>query len=190
VPWDWIATPDDFKVGPDRLGFPWPTGPVVAGEDTFSVVRVVGYDGKERNVPTVRFGSLCSAETVLIDQEYAMIRRRQESFLVEARSLAGYSGAPVFAYRLGSYFDGGAPPIETPLLLGIGWGHLKHPQDEKAEFEVEMAEPGWPTPGRYNAGIMTVVPGWQLSALLDDPDVVAAREALQVDPTQRRIALG
>jgi len=186
---DWIVRAEDFGIGPSRLEFPWMTGPVVAGEDTFSVIRFIGYDGRERNAPMVRFGNLTSAEPIGIWQEYAGIRRIQESFLIEARSLLGHSGAPVFAYRLGSYFDGGAPPIETPLLLGIGFGHLKHPEDEKAEFELEMARPGRPTPGRYNAGIMTVVPGWKLADLLDSPPVAEARRVYEDGLGQSMVAL-
>lgn len=180
VPRAWIVTPDDFGIAAARPDLPWSAGPVIAGEDAFSVVRFIGYDGLERNQPTVRFGSLSSPEIIAVSQR-PFRDHDQESLLVEARSLAGYSGAPVFAYRHLLYLDVGTIPIDSALLLGVGWGHLKHPDDEAKEFDVEMQTPGLPTPGRYNSGMMTVVPGWKLTDLLDDPAVVAARRAYETE---------
>ena len=65
--------------------------------------------------------------------------------------------------------------MKEAILLGIGWGHIKHPRDEELEYETEMEAPGRPTPGRYNAGMMAVVPAWKIADLLDDPKEVAVR---------------
>lgn len=52
----------------------------------FFLGRFVTHDGKQRNLPTVRFGNLATMpwEPVLTERGL-----RQESFLVEARSLSG-----------------------------------------------------------------------------------------------------
>lgn len=180
VPRAWLASEADLGLVAQRTDRPWASGPVVAGEETFSVARFIGYDGVELNQPIVRFGNLSSPSVIPIAQPFPR-RREQESLLVEARSLAGYSGAPVFAYRTETYFDGGVPPVDTALLLGIGWGHLKHPKDENDEYDVGVEKPGQPTPNRYNAGIMAVVPAWKLADLLDDPKVAAARRKYEED---------
>lgn len=177
VPRDWLATKADLSLVPQRTDpdwpFPWSTGPVVAGEETFSVVRFIGYDGVDTNQPSVHFGNLSSPELVSVKQPVR--NRDQKSLLVEARSLAGYSGAPVFAYRTNTYVNGGIPPVDKALLLGIGWGHIKHPDNEDNVYGVEVETPGAPTPGRYNSGIMAVVPAWKLLELLDQPKVVDVR---------------
>jgi hypothetical protein len=180
VPRDWLITKADLGIVAARTGWPWETGPIVAGEDTFSIARFVGYDGVDRNQPTVRFGNLSSPEAIDISQRPGR-DRDQQSLLVEARSLAGYSGAPVFVYRTSGYFAGGVAPVDEALLLGIGWGHIKHPEDEKREYDVEMESPDRPTPGRYNSGIMAVVPSWMIAELLDHPKVVAMRREYEED---------
>ncbi len=177
LPRDCFVTEKDFGLIAAREDYPWEMGPIVAGEDVFTVGRFVGYDGIEQNQPVVRFGNLSSPETMPVEQPPR--HRSQDSFLVEARSLGGQSGAPVFAYRLGGTYGGASPSINDALLLGIGWGHIKHPSDERAEYDVEMQAPGMPTPGRYNAGIMAVVPAWKLAELLDSQKVMMMREELE-----------
>jgi hypothetical protein len=65
-------------------------GPV---DDCFIVGRFISRDGEEKNVPTVRFGNIAQmpGEPIVQDDGF-----KQESFLVEARSIPGYSGSPVF----------------------------------------------------------------------------------------------
>ncbi len=184
VPREWFITEQHLGlVAPQRDPL-WASGPMTAGEETFSVARFIGFDGVERNQPVVRFGNLASSELLPIWQG-TQRNRDQMSLLVEARSLAGASGAPVFAYRTGTTYGGGTTPVDNALLLGIGWGHIKHPRDEKSEFDVEMAAPGRPTAGRYNSGMMAVVPAWMIAELLDDPEVVAVREEREREMTAR-----
>ena len=55
-----------------------------------------GSTGKQRNRPTVRFGNVAMMPE---DVWHEAAQRYQESFLVEMRSLPGYSGSPVFVYE-------------------------------------------------------------------------------------------
>jgi hypothetical protein len=57
------------------------------GDDTFMVGRFSAQDGVQRNTPTVRFGNISM-----------MPSSEQRNFLVEHRSLPGYSGSPVFVW--------------------------------------------------------------------------------------------
>jgi len=187
VPRDWFVTEEHLGVVAPQRDPLWRSGPITAGEETCSVARFVGYDGMERNEPVVRFGNLSSAGLVPVWQ--GPRHREQQSLLVEARSLAGASGAPVFAYRTGTTYGGGGTPVDNAVLLGIGWGHIKHPEDEGAEYAVEMAIPGRPTPGRYNAGMMAVVPAWTIAKLLDHPKVVALRDQREREIVERAESL-
>jgi hypothetical protein len=64
------------------------------GDDAFLVGRLVHHDGKQRNAPITRFGnvSLMADPKELVECK----GRQQEGFLVECRSLSGFSGSPVF----------------------------------------------------------------------------------------------
>lgn len=181
VPREWIVTPGDFAYVPTRIDPVWGESPLLPGEETFSVVRFIGYDGLERNQPTIRFGNLSSAEEVDVQQEpipdrpECIERRIQRSFLVEARSLSGYSGAPVFAYRESHFLDIGHGVVESALLLGVGWAHITHAADRDTEYATVTAASGPLAVGRYNSGMMAVVPGWHITELLELPAVLAER---------------
>jgi hypothetical protein len=71
---------EDFEIGP--------------GDDVFVIGRFVNHEGKQRNLPSARFGNIAQMPWEPI--EFGGLS--QESFLVEARSIAGYSGSPVFVY--------------------------------------------------------------------------------------------
>jgi hypothetical protein len=73
---------DAFRVGP--------------GDDVFVVGRFINSQGTVRNIPSVRFGNIAQMPIEPIEQNRVFGKFQQESFLVEARSISGYSGSPVF----------------------------------------------------------------------------------------------
>ena len=124
------------------------------GDDVFMVGRFFAYDGKQRNTPSVRFGNIAMMPGEPIYQQDR--NRHQESFLVEMRSLAGFSGSAVFRYdavvdvdMTSVIFDNSAHP---PVLLGIDWGHITTAKGE-------------------NANMTCVVPAWKLIELLDEVEM-------------------
>jgi hypothetical protein len=85
------------------------------GDEVFVVGRFVNHEGRQQNLPTARFGCLAQLPWEPVKQDTGF---EQESFLVEARSIAGYSGAPVFLsipeFSLREGADDWYPPkIET-----------------------------------------------------------------------------
>ena len=155
------------------------------GDDVFIVGRFVNHEGKQRNIPSLRFGNISMMPWEPIKHPTRGIL--MESFLVEARSISGYSGSPVFVY---------IPPFARrpertsinsqaygPWLLGIDWGHIpvKEVVKEKAapgEDEREVPEGWWV---RYNAGMMGVLPAWKLLELLNTDDVRISRERAEIE---------
>lgn len=158
------------------------------GDEVFWVGRFLGHDGKERHLPSVRFGNVSMLPSVPVKTEHGI---GQESYIVEARSLSGYSGSPVYVYypevvspRLGfaAMVDSGPrrpPPPRLaalgqarPLLLGLDWGHLhdharvldKHKNPTAVEMYV-----------RFNTGMMTVLPAWKILELLDSEELFEER---------------
>lgn len=149
-------------------------------------------------MPTVRFGCLAQMPIEPIRQQSGF---EQESFLVEARSIGGYSGSPVFLYiPSGSYREGvkdwNSPKVSEgekwergkkygwmtshgPWLLGIDWGYLNH-------WDVVRDATGRPVNTsnpramqvRLNTGMMTVVPSWKLMDILDDGPIAEERKRI------------
>jgi hypothetical protein len=152
------------------------------GDDVFTVGRYVNHDGKQRNNPVVRFGNIAQMPLEAIRQDDGHM---QESFLVECRSVSGYSGSPVMVHILpwaarpknvdpdtGKLTISSAP--RGPWLLGINWGHLI---DWKPLCD-PSGKPIGVNPNRValNAGMMGVVPTWKLMEMLNHPEVRAKRE--------------
>jgi hypothetical protein len=135
-----IAPEDQFRFGT----IPWGTfvdmpGVVSPGDDVYFLGRYVEPDGTQTDSPVARFGHLAVQGTVNVRQTERAFE--QESFMVEALSVSGYSGSAVVVYRLHleTLFGGGvrlamgepsdrrlqaqAGRAGTPALLGITWGH-------------------------------------------------------------------
>jgi hypothetical protein len=136
------------------------------GDDVFFMGRFISHDGQQRNVPVVRFGSIAMMPGEPIWQKDRSFW--QESFLIEARSISGFSGSPVMLYipPFTFRFPGGTIDSRTPLkaegtmaLIGIDWGQMTL-KDEAAT---------------YATGMAAVVPVWKLHELIADKDVVLQR---------------
>jgi hypothetical protein len=137
------------------------------GDDIFVVGRFINQEGKQKNVPSLRFGNISQMPAETIRQQRGSAFFEQESFLVEARSIGGYSGSPVFVGLL--------PNIQRPAarkqtmtgrawLLGIDWGYI-------LDWEPVCDAGGRPVDSGLrvssNTGMMAVVPAWKLRELLD-----------------------
>jgi hypothetical protein len=170
---DWLLTEEDvstYDIGP--------------GDPCFVIGRFVNHDGVQRNTPTVRFGQIAQSPGELVE----VGGFRQESFLVEIRSIGGFSGSPVFVTLDSTYFrniplgkDRHGNTIATgvfptgPFLLGVDWCMVPTWETVCDNAGVELSN-GWMVPA--NSGMMGVVPAWRLRALLDRDDVYAKRIAI------------
>jgi hypothetical protein len=177
------------------------------GDEAFLVGRLISHDGRQKNAPVIRFGnvSLMADPTELIKCE----GHEQEGFLVECRSLSGFSGSPVFATtsqtyygqdaerisrhrRAGSSRRGGAPEgcftltQAGPWLLGIDWGHINL---LKPVYDNEEQSPSLRV--NENTGIACVLPAWRIMEVLDKRDLVNQRRDDDNKTAQQRgIAAG
>jgi len=101
-------------------------------------------------------------------------RREQESVLVEARSIAGYSGSPVFIYL--SFFDRSRSLRHYkpnwgfgPWLLGVDHCHLSAFEPVRQRTSGHVVNEDWYV--ENNTGMMGVVPAWKLTEMFDMPEV-------------------
>jgi hypothetical protein len=142
------------------------------GDDTVMVGRFISHDGKQRNTPAVRFGNIAMMDGEKI--VHPRYRTEQESFLIEIRSLPGYSGSGVLIYSPCAMNDmsqrrrgKNRPPItrgtgahlapeeaealyalarrKGPYLLGIDFCHLQ----SKSEIFTGKDEMGRDIPHPY-----------------------------------------
>jgi hypothetical protein len=144
------------------------------GDDAFMVGRFISQDGKQGNTPTLRFGNV------------SMMPDEEEEFLVEHRSLPGYSGSPVFVWinpclpRLPfakievpkSY----SPSKYGPWLLGVDCCHLtNYERVLNSQSEKDFAKPErWV---KMNTGMACVAPAWGLADLLNIEEFEMQRKA-------------
>lgn len=162
-------TPDflaDQKIGP--------------GDEVYMVGRFINHEGRQRNTPSVRFGAIAQMNIEPIKSDLTGFM--QETFLIEGRSIPGYSGAPVFLY-----LDKSKPrPGESGVslgewhtgLLGIDWCHLNQEWPVLDKNESEAADDDGYTPGYHvvaNTGMMGVIPAWKLWDILNETKFIEQR---------------
>lgn len=148
------------------------------GDEVYMVGRFVTHQGQQQNTPVARFGNISMADTQLIRNEWGLL---QESFLIETRSLSGFSGSPVFLFI--SPLD--VAPAEygerepRTWLLGVDWGHMRSfepvlkKHDDPHRHDLVPVNQEWMVPS--NSGQAQVVPAWKLQELLDQEDMRMAR---------------
>ncbi|WP_156041783.1 trypsin-like peptidase domain-containing protein [Bradyrhizobium sp. URHD0069] len=150
------------------------------GDDVFIVGRFVSHEGKQKNLPTVRWGSVAQMpwEPIIQDDGFA-----QESFLVEARSISGFSGSPVFLeippQVIIPKLPKGMIPEQSkrpnmpfplgPWLMGIDYCHMYAKEKVHSRITGKPVSDDWYV--RLNTGIMGVVPAWKLADILGGPDL-------------------
>lgn len=146
-----LLSPDD--IGPRAVG---------PGDDCLMIGRYVNFRERQFDQSVVRFGNLAMLPEP-VRQESGF---DQESFLVDMRSVPGYSGSHVYVYYEEQGWRTGDPgDLDTARerghhvsgilsqcwVLGIDWGHL-------------------------GDGMAAVVPAWKLKSFLDMEELVEARE--------------
>lgn len=145
------------------------------GQEVYMVARDVNHEGRNRNLPTARFGNIAQLP---YEQVRTALGLKQDAFLCDMRSLGGYSGAPTFVYR--SRPDLNVDPEKwvsgfEHRFLGVDSGHLPSPRrvlDENGK----AVEP--PLFAEQSSGLAIVIPAWRLSQLLfEEDEVLRRREA-------------
>lgn len=130
------------------------------GDDVFMVGRFSAHAGKNKNLPVARFGNIAMVPS---EELTNALRKNRVHYLVEVRSVSGFSGSPVFIY------DTPTPHSLVNVrkehfpnfLLGVDCGHLP----EREEL--------------LSAGIAAVVPAWRLAELLEHPEQKKRRKEWQ-----------
>lgn len=140
------------------------------GSDVFVVERFINHEGRQRNLPSVRFGhiSMLPFEPVYHPN---LPSNRQESFLIDIKTRSEYSGSPVFVYdwyggRLAFPPDYKRDNKRSCWLLGIEWGQIVEPVEISGRQREYVG---------IGTGMAGVVPVWRLAQHLDIPELKEQR---------------
>ena len=143
------------------------------GDDVFMVGRFINHEGKQKNAPLVRFGSIAQMPSEPLVYDLEGKRHEQESIIADIRSIGGYSGSPVFLKEPNFIKrpDGGEAP-DKHYLVGIDWGHIKM-WSPVCGFD---EKPIGYTQVNINSGMAGVIPAWKLLDMLMEDNLVKHRK--------------
>jgi hypothetical protein len=162
----WAPMPEaDLKAIPIRLFLSDDTiqsANIGAGDDVFMTGLFAHLSGSERNLPIVRFGNIAMIPDEPVPTSIGMI----EAYLIEARSIGGLSGSPVFTYRI----------IKGRIKLyfmGLMHGHWDIPLEDKNDLMITDSL------GSVNMGIAIVVPAKKILEVINQPELVKIRQKVE-----------
>lgn len=180
---------DSFDLGP--------------GDDVYMCGRFVGHAGEYFNEPSTRWGTIALMHSMV---EVDKGKPKAEVFLVEMRSLSGFSGSPV-VWRLPFDFESyvtsqlailnqpspfnrrakNTPAAKAtligPWLVGIQCGSFPfyYPVVRKGtDIPVEDYE------AKSHSGVAAVVPAWKLEELINNEENVMARKQADEEISRRK----
>lgn len=166
----WITPPEadvDFKAVP-RQDFVKNEYLTHDGIGIGSEIYIVGlfrfHGGQSKNHPMLRMGSIA----MIPDEKVSTKSGEMDAYLIEARSIGGISGSPVFV---------SAPWVSKQLLLlGLIHGHwdLKASQKNDVVTDAEDDEES-----RINMGIAIVTPVQKILDILNCEELSTARESVE-----------
>jgi hypothetical protein len=144
------------------------------GDEVFIVGLFKSHHGQKRNVPIVRIGNLAMISGEPVSTTYC---GDTEAHLVEARSIDGLSGSPVFIHS----------PLLHPQgatqfrLLGLMHGHF---DIKNLNEDIVVEHLGDVTRG-INTGIGVVIPVEKILETIDQPELAELRKK-QADDHRKR----
>jgi hypothetical protein len=143
------------------------------------VITIVGlfrsHFGENRNIPIVRVGNISMLPGEPVRSRHGV---HVKAYLVEARSIAGLSGSPVFAHpdpalEIAKALAKKKPVGQHSALLGLVHGHFDVPN---LNDEDVVTDDGAPARG-IHTGIGVVIPVGKIIETLNHPELVAMRKA-------------
>jgi len=136
------------------------------GDEVFITGLFAHLSGSKKNLPIVRMGNLAMMPSEPVHTRLGDI----EAYLIEARSIGGLSGSPVFV--IVSLFG-------PAYLLGLMHGHWDIAPDLKNDAVLMDDD----TLGKVNMGIAIVIPAKKILEVLQQPELIEMRR--KVDDAER-----
>ena len=132
------------------------------GDEVFITGLFAHLTGSAKNLPIVRIGNIAMMPGELVPTtEFGDI----EAYLIEARSIGGLSGSPVFVNWVGV-------GVNKLFLLGLIHGHWDIPPQNKNDM-IRLDDDRY---GSVNMGIAIVVPSKKILEVINQPELVKLRK--------------
>jgi hypothetical protein len=143
------------------------------GDETYTLGIFTHLRSREKNRPILRTGNLAVFPEIKVPTKNF---GNMDAYLIEARSLGGLSGAPVFVTETsGQAFvkSPGEPALWAgqTFLLGVMHGHWDIPPDALNDIGFDVDEQS-----RVNLGVAIVSPAKRLLEILTQPRLLTMRE--------------
>lgn len=136
------------------------------GDEVVMLGRFVTLGGHQSNQPLARFGNIAMMPGEMVRDARGL---QVEAFLIEMRSLSGFSGSPVFIYMGPGTYRGDGRMMkffeEAIGLIGIDTGHIATVTPVISKDE---AQPAGPWQVEQNSGIAIASPVWKLADVLEE----------------------
>jgi hypothetical protein len=141
------------------------------GDDVFLTGLFSNHYGSERNIPIIRVGNIASMPEEKVHTAWGDI----DAYLIEARSIGGLSGSPVFAYigamrTIGNNMQIGRTGFLF-YLLGLMHGHF-----DLSKLEMDNLTQDSLTNIQINMGIAIVVPAWKIIEVINQEIFINLRD--------------
>ncbi len=146
------------------------------GDEVFIIGLFAFAPGESRAVPIVRHGNLA-----MLPNEQLMLKGNVSAdvYLIEARSIGGLSGSPVFVretVRIDLHENATGDKVQLHgagriQLLGVAYGHWDVDEGKKNSYQIEAD-----SEGGVNMGIAIVTPAIKLLEILNTPELVERRK--------------
>ncbi|MCJ7515523.1 MAG: serine protease [Dehalococcoidia bacterium] len=144
------------------------------GDDVFLTGLFQSHYGSQRNIPIIRVGNIAAMPEEKVHTEKL---GDIDAYLIEARSIAGLSGSPVFAYI------GEMRTVEGSVrfgrkgkllfyLLGLMHGHF-----EQNKLGIDNLEQDSLINLQINMGIAIVIPVWKIMEVINQEIFANMRDA-------------
>lgn len=158
------------------------------GDEVYMLGRFALHEGKTRNKPVVRSGLISLMPDAEEKIDFQDGRPAQEAFLVEMRSLSGFSGSPVlfdFPLQPRKWLEqdraikpDGWKTSTGPWILGIDCGSLRW-REKVVKLERQgsgLVDRPTDLQAESHSGFSAVIPAWKLHDLLNLEEFVMARQ--------------
>ncbi len=140
------------------------------GDEVFLTGLFVNHDGSEKNLPIVRAGNIALMPGEQVETKYGYM----DAYLIEARSIGGHSGSPVFVY-FGSTrrIDGNTHHGGYKLYYWLG---LMHGHWNIRESDIDVFENKDDSREKMNMGIAIVVPASKVLEVINQESFIKERQ--------------
>ncbi len=163
----------DLIIGSDALAENADISGIGIGDEVYTVGLFAHHFGAGRNIPIVRVGHIAMMDEDLVPVRDGDKTKMVEAILIEARSIGGLSGSPVFVRSSNAMSTSGA------FLLGMALGHWEvqtYTIDEAVAQEIEPTDASGKLTSSMNSGVALVTPAKKIIETLMQPLLREARK--------------